>query len=212
VQQISKLGHVIAISGTLAVHAGLAGWAMQPEPPVTIPKQQVIQVAMVSAPALQEKVEPIEEAPKPVSPKHSGMKKVPKKEEVRKQVELTKEKPHQLPLHASVSGPQALEADAKNAAVSEPIFNAAYLRNPPPVYPQAARRRGVEGKVLLSVDVSSEGFAERVSVKHTSGSGILDEAARQVVERWRFVPARRGSEHIAANVTVPVIFKIKESS
>jgi protein TonB len=211
-QQVSKLGHVLAISGTLAVHTGLAAWAMQPESPIAIPQQQVIQVAMISAPVLQEKIEPVVEIPKPVPPKPVGMKKIPqKKEVVRKPPEPQEEKPKQIAQPAPASGPQAAGAEARNAALTQPAFDAAYLRNPPPVYPQTARRRAVEGKVVLSVDVSSSGTPEHVSIRHSSGSDILDEAARQAVERWRFVPARRGSEQLAANVTVPIIFKIKEN-
>lgn len=213
--QVSKLGHIIAVSGTLAVHAGLAAWAMQPEPPIAIPQQRVLQVAIISAPVLQEKIEPVPAAPKSLPPMAVGMKKIspknPKKELVLKTPEPQKKKLKELAKLISVSGPQSANADAKNAALTQPIFDAAYLRNPPPVYPQAAQRRGTEGKVLLSVDVSSIGTAENVSVKQSSGSEILDEAARKAVESWRFIPARRGNDQIAANVTVPIIFKIKEN-
>jgi protein TonB len=210
-QQISRLGHIIAVSGTLAVHAGLTAWAIQPEPPIAIPQQQVIQVAMISAPQEKVESEPVQEIEKPIPPKPEGMKKIqPKKEVVRKKVEPEQEKQKQVAQLSSASGPQAADADAENAALMQPVFNAEYLRNPAPAYPQAARRRGVEGRVLLGVDVSSEGTAERVMVKHSSGSEVLDDAARQAVERWRFIPARRGSEKVAASVTVPIIFKIKE--
>jgi protein TonB len=210
-QQATKLGHVLAVSGTLVVHASLAAWAMQPEPPIAIPQQQVIQVAMISAPTPREEVQPVAETPPPVLPKMVGMKKIqpPKEMEAKKSPEPKPEKPKQMAMLAPASGPQSQEAEAKNAAITQPVFDASYLRNPPPAYPPAARRRNVEGKVLLKVDVSQEGNAAHVEIALSSGSGLLDEAALKAVERWRFIPARRGSEKIAADVTVPIIFKIE---
>ncbi|PKO55172.1 MAG: energy transducer TonB, partial [Betaproteobacteria bacterium HGW-Betaproteobacteria-21] len=42
-----------------------------------------------------------------------------------------------------------------------------------------------------------------------SGSERLDEAARNAVSRWRFVPARQGERAIEASVLVPIIFKLE---
>ena len=92
--------------------------------------------------------------------------------------------------------------------VVPPRFDAAYLDNPAPIYPSLAKRRGEEGRVLLRVQVSAEGRADRVEVSKTSGSPILDEAAIEAVRRWRFVPARRGSDAIAAPVLVPIAFAL----
>ena len=87
-----------------------------------------------------------------------------------------------------------------------PVFNADYLENPPPQYPSMSRRLGETGRVLLRVFVSAAGRAERVEVKTSSRFERLDLAAREAVAGWRFVPARRGEEHVAAWVLVPVSF------
>jgi len=87
-----------------------------------------------------------------------------------------------------------------------PVFHADYLDNPPPNYPQASRRLGERGRVLLRVFVSVEGRAERIEVWNSSGYERLDQAASQAVTAWRFVPARRGNEVIAAWVLIPVSF------
>lgn len=184
---------------------------MEPSHPIAIPQQQVIQVAMISSPIQQEKVEPVSETLQAIPPKAVGMKKVqsePKKEEVRKSPEPEQSK--RLAALVSTSGPQANDAKAINAAITQPLFGAAYLRNPPPAYPPAARRQKVEGKVVLDVDVSNNGEAIRVSIVRSSGYSLLDDAAREAVTHWRFIPARRGSESVAANVIVPIIFKIGE--
>lgn len=95
-------------------------------------------------------------------------------------------------------------------ALTLPVFSAAYLKNPPPEYPAVARRRGQEGLVLLAVLVNESGAPAEVRVAETSGSSVLDEAALEAVQRWTFVPARRGDHAIAAWVEVPVRYRLKD--
>lgn len=93
-------------------------------------------------------------------------------------------------------------------AITAARFDADYLDNPKPVYPNASRRLGEQGKVLLRVYVSAQGLAEKVELKLGSGFARLDQAAQDAVARWRFVPARRGEEAIAAWVQVPITFQL----
>ena len=109
-----------------------------------------------------------------------------------------------------VPSPPAPSTAASNpaATVSAVRFDAAYLHNPHPAYPLVSRRIGEEGKVLLKVVVTADGRAATVDVEKSSHFERLDEAARQSVARWRFVPARRGDEAIEASVIVPVVFRL----
>lgn len=93
--------------------------------------------------------------------------------------------------------------------VTPPRFDAAYLDNPAPLYPALARRAREEGRVLLRVLVSADGRAQMVELAQSSGSERLDEAAIDAVRRWRFVPARRGDQRIAAHVNVAVVFSLR---
>jgi protein TonB len=107
---------------------------------------------------------------------------------------------------------------AANAVASAPApvvatparFDAAYLNNPRPAYPALSRRLGEEGKVMLRVRVGADGQALTVDIEKSSLFPRLDEAARQAVSRWRFVPARRGDEAIEATVIVPMVFRLDE--
>lgn len=91
-----------------------------------------------------------------------------------------------------------------------PGFSLGSAANPMPSYPPAARRRGIEGKVVLDVLVSAEGRALSVAIARSSGSSLLDEAARETIGRWRFRPAMRKEEAIEARATVPVQFSLIE--
>ena len=93
--------------------------------------------------------------------------------------------------------------------VTPPVFNAAYLRNPPPRYPPAARRNSEEGTVVLRVLVTTDGMASRTELDRSSGSAALDGAALEAVRSWRFVPARRGAQNIEDWVRVPVVFRLE---
>jgi protein TonB len=107
--------------------------------------------------------------------------------------------------------PVAESAPPAPPVVTAARFDADYLSNPKPVYPVASRRLGEEGKVLLRVKVSPGGAPLVVELKQSCGFGRLDEAARAAVERWRFVPARRGDEAIESWVSVPIVFSLQAS-
>lgn len=108
------------------------------------------------------------------------------------------------PASAVVSVPTAVPAVPPPLVL--PVFNADYLDNPAPQYPPMSRRLGETGRVLLRVLVSADGHADEVELGTSSGFERLDAAARQAVVRWRFVPARRGDERVAAWVLVPISF------
>ena len=95
------------------------------------------------------------------------------------------------------------------APVVAPSFSAAYLQNPPPAYPLMSRRRGEKGTVMLRVYVSAQGEAESVQVRTSSGFPSLDTAALEAVRRWKFVPARQGTQPVAAFVIVPIVFSLE---
>ncbi len=103
----------------------------------------------------------------------------------------------------------AIAPAAAAPTVVLPRFDAAYLQNPPPVYPTLARRLGEQGRVLLRVLVTAAGTAERVELKASSGAQRLDRAALEAVQRWRFVPARQGDQAVSAWVVVPISFSLE---
>lgn len=118
---------------------------------------------------------------------------------------------------AVLTAPQGSAAPAVTASpepprpvpVTPPLYNAAYLSNPPPDYPAVARRRGLEGVVLLSVLVSEAGLPKEIRLAKTSGAAVLDEAALEAVKGWKFVPARQGEQAVAAWVEVPIRFRLE---
>ena len=106
------------------------------------------------------------------------------------------------------------EAPVKPEPKPEPVYvapsvGANYLHNPAPEYPQMARRRGEQGRVLIKVLVTSQGEASNVTLEKSSGSNYLDEAAIKAVRNWKFVPARSNNEAVSGYVTVPITFSLQ---
>lgn len=83
-----------------------------------------------------------------------------------------------------------------------------YRINPPPPYPLKARRRNLQGTVLLEVAVSAEGTVEQLRIRDSCGHGILDRAALAAVRDWVFEPGSRNGVHVGMTVLVPVRFQL----
>lgn len=112
------------------------------------------------------------------------------------------------PASAGAGALQTTDAgSASDAGFSSADWRAGSLDNPAPVYPERARARGEEGRVVLRVEVGADGRVRDISILHSSGFPRLDRAARDAVERWRFTPARRGNRAVADLVDVPIRFR-----
>jgi protein TonB len=57
--------------------------------------------------------------------------------------------------------------------------------------------------------VNAGGSADALQVRESSGHTRLDNAARDTVRRWRFVPAKRGETPIPAWVLIPISFSLE---
>lgn len=84
-----------------------------------------------------------------------------------------------------------------------------YKENPPPHYPEIARRRGYEGVTLLRVEVLENGKVARAKIEASSGYAVLDKAALKSVKAWTFVPGSRGGKNMRQWVKVPVRFVLE---
>lgn len=105
--------------------------------------------------------------------------------------------------------PAAIAAPAETGGGARPEDSGVrYRHNPPPPYPLAARRREIEGRVVLQVEVDASGVPGAVRLAAGSGSDMLDKAALDAIRGWRFEPARRDGQAVAATVTIPIHFRL----
>ncbi len=195
-----------AIGGSVALHALLGVWFLSPAAPVDIMPQQMIVVTLVAsaAPGISEP-KPEAAAPTPATEKPAARKEpaqLPQKAEPQRSAQEF------AALSPAAGSGSAAKASAQMVTTT-PQFDAAYLRNPAPDYPAQARRRAMEGSVMLSVVVREDGSAKTVTVEESSGFALLDASARDAVSRWKFIPAKRGDETVEAQVMVPIEFRLE---
>lgn len=77
-----------------------------------------------------------------------------------------------------------------------------------PDYTEDARRRGVEGDVVMEIVVRRDGTVGDVRVLQGLGGG-LDQQAVAAVRRWRFAPGTRRGTAVDVMVEVAVEFKLR---
>ena len=79
---------------------------------------------------------------------------------------------------------------------------------PMPDYEADLRRRGVEGRVILEIDLDRRGRISDLRVR-SSEDPELSEAALEAVNRWQFDPARRGLESTTYSFRLTMTFYLE---
>ncbi len=96
--------------------------------------------------------------------------------------------------------PGLLKPDVRAVCLNRHIFQRHY--------PEWARQRGWQGRVVLKVLVTRDGRVGRVQTVRRSGHGLLDRTAVRVARALRFKPARRNGRAVESWVRVPVKYVI----
>ena len=99
------------------------------------------------------------------------------------------------------SGPEGEETS------DEPLQPPELLSKLNPIYPEIARRAGVEGTVVLDAQISQTGRVEDVQVLRGLPLG-LSEAASEAVRHWQYRPARGRSGPVPSHKTVRIVFTL----
>ena len=84
------------------------------------------------------------------------------------------------------------------------------IKRAPLEYSVFAKNAGIEGDVILQVEVFTDGSVGAIDVIKSlmSGPGGLDEAAMKSVRQWEFSPAKSGGKPVACWVTFSVSFSL----
>ncbi len=75
-------------------------------------------------------------------------------------------------------------------------------------YPTAAKEAKVQGMVVVSFVVDSEGKVGSVEVLRGIGKGCDEEAVRVISNSGTWTPAKIGGKAVASKMTLPVQFKL----
>lgn len=213
----------------LLLHIWLIVNLLRPSEPVAPAKPLIMQVSMIPAPepsVAAPETQAIKQLPPP--PKKITKTKITKKTPAATSKPRIIRKPKLIPAPLTESEPESGKNDSpilmapKPAAPTEKTpaldtekfteanYRANYGFNPKPKYPRIARKRNWQGKVLLRVQVSAEGASENITVHRSSGYETLDAAAVEAVEKWKFIPAKRGDKPVPSSVIVPIQFTLHD--
>ena len=78
-------------------------------------------------------------------------------------------------------------------------------------YPKLAIKRNWQGKVLLSLRISSNGIIENITVDNSSGYNILDQAAIDSMRKVKSLPQISSLPNNNIELKLPVIYRLSES-
>jgi protein TonB len=84
--------------------------------------------------------------------------------------------------------------------------------NRKPIYPPLAIEKGLEGTVLLEVEIDKEGYVSKVRIIQSSGHSILDRAAERAVKRWKFEITSPDGGPVNPVIEIPIRFTLNEKT
>ena len=93
-----------------------------------------------------------------------------------------------------------------SAPVSQGVSGGQLLRRVSPTYPVQARTQRLQGKVVLSALVASDGTVR--NLKLIEGPATLAQSAMEAVKQWRYTPFVLNGKAIERETTITVDFRL----
>lgn len=124
----------------------------------------------------------------------------------------------EIDINEQVEAPPPPKED-KKIVEEEPTYFVAVEEMPEPiggigaiqskiVYPEIAKRAGVEGKVYVLAFVNESGEVTKAEIIKGLGAG-LDEAALNAVKQTKFKPGKQRGKPVKVQVSIPIVFKLQ---
>ena len=83
------------------------------------------------------------------------------------------------------------------------------ISSPKPIlYPRWAVRQGWQGKLILAVEIFTDGTVGKYKVMRSTGHKMLDDAATKAIQTWKFYPAIKDGKPYHTCVEIPVLFDL----
>jgi len=77
-----------------------------------------------------------------------------------------------------------------------------------PVYTEEARNANIEGTVVLSLEIDTDGLAQNIEVTRSLDGG-LDQSAVAAVQQWRFKPGEKNGTPVRVAAKIEINFRLK---
>ncbi|HQF42479.1 MAG TPA: energy transducer TonB [Ignavibacteriaceae bacterium] len=125
----------------------------------------------------------------------------------------------EIDITEQIEAPPPPPKEDKKIVEEEPVYFVAVEEMPEPIggiteiqkkiiYPEIAKRAGVEGKVYVLAFVDESGTVTDVKLIKGIGAGC-DEAAMDAVRKTKFKPGKQRGKPVKVQVSIPVVFKLQ---
>ncbi|MDT3696646.1 MAG: energy transducer TonB [Ignavibacterium sp.] len=125
----------------------------------------------------------------------------------------------EIDITEQIEAPPPPPKEDKKIVEEEPVYFVAVEEMPEPiggigeiqkkiVYPEIAKRAGVEGKVYVLAFVNEQGTVTDAKIIKGIGAGC-DEAALDAVKKTKFKPGKQRGKPVKVQVSIPVVFKLQ---
>ncbi len=125
----------------------------------------------------------------------------------------------EIDLSEQMDAPPPPPKEDKKVVEEEPVYFVAVEEMPEPIggiaeiqkkiiYPEIAKRAGVEGKVYVLAFVDETGTVTDAKIIKGIGAGC-DEAALDAVKKTKFKPGKQRGKPVKVQVSIPVVFKLQ---
>ena len=98
---------------------------------------------------------------------------------------------------------------AAPAPIAEVFVPPSFLSRQEPVYPERARRAGVEGVVGVRIALAADGSVRQVELTQSSGSRLLDDAALTAARASTFAPASRNRTPVESEAVASYRYELR---
>ena len=79
----------------------------------------------------------------------------------------------------------------------------------PITYPTRARQRKIEGRIVVSLLIGTDGTVKRARILESQPPDTFDQAVLDALPGWRFEPARYKNKNVQVWVTLPLDFRLE---
>ncbi|WP_438680020.1 TonB family protein [Shewanella sp.] len=98
------------------------------------------------------------------------------------------------------------QSAAQPVMLEKPSFK---VKPTPPHYPREAKRKGLQGVVLIEVWLDPQGQQIKRIIAKSSGYEVLDHAALDALKEWQFNGHSINGQRMPSRLKVPVRFELK---
>ncbi len=116
--------------------------------------------------------------------------------------------------------PPPPKEERKRVIEEEPTYFVAVEEMPEPIggikaihdliiYPEIAKRAGIEGKVYVLAYLNEEGIVVKTEIIKGIGGGC-DEAAEYAVKHTKFTPGKQRGKPVRVKVMIPIVFRLND--